>query len=99
MRYILKSLTFLVQNSRMNNNGKKVFGWKSVFQNYTFVDALNDCKYPACISLILTLMIAFFSSNIFVSWLKIVSWSINIIPGILALLLAGYAIVFNRLLV
>jgi hypothetical protein len=79
----------------MSNNDRNIFGWKSVFKNYTLLDALKDCKYPSCISLTLTLMIIFSSSDIFVSLQKIILWSIGIIPNILALLLAGYAIVLT----
>ena len=79
----------------MNNDNKNIFGWKSVFKNYTLWDVLKDCKYPSYISLILTLIIAFTSSDIFVSLQKIISWSIGIIPNVLALLLAGYAIVLT----
>jgi uncharacterized membrane protein len=79
----------------MNDNSKNRFGWKIVFENYTIWDIFKDCKYPSCISLILTLMIFFASSNIFVSLQRIISWSIGIIPNVLALLLAGYAIVLT----
>ena len=95
MRFILKLLAFLNQNNRMNNNNINIFGWKSVFKNYTRWDTLKDFKYPLLISLFLTLLIAFFSSDIFFSLQKIISWSIGIIPNVLALLLAGYAIVLT----
>ena len=79
----------------MNNNNRNIFGWKSIFENYTFKDAFKDCIYPSCMSLILTLLITFSSPDIFVSLQKIITWSISIIPNILVLLLAGYAIVLT----
>jgi hypothetical protein len=70
-------------------------GWKSVFENYTILDILKDCKYPVCISSLLTIMIVIASSNIFISLAKIVAEIMIILPNVLALLLAGYAIVLT----
>jgi hypothetical protein len=79
----------------MNKNSDNINGWKSVFASYTMSDALKDCKYPIFISLFLTIIIVVNSSDIFVSLDKIVSGTLSILPDILALLLAGYAIVLT----
>jgi hypothetical protein len=79
----------------MTNNSDSINGWKSVFADYTISDALKDCKYPICISLFLTIMIIVNSSNVFDALEKIVSGIISILPDILVLLLAGYAIVLT----
>jgi hypothetical protein len=79
----------------MSENSDNINGWKSVFANYTISDVLKDCKYPILLSLFLTIIVIINSSDIFVSLEKIVSKTISILPDILALLLARYAIVLT----
>jgi hypothetical protein len=79
----------------MTKDSDQIFGWKSVFVNYKISDILKDCKYPICIAAFLTIIIVVHSSNFFISLAKIVSISLSILPNIIALLLAGYAIILT----
>ena len=78
---------------KKNNNG--LTGWKAVFQSYKGKDTFKDSLVPLFVSLIIVATILILSLNTYQILSKIVEISLNILPSIVSLLLAAYAIVLT----
>lgn len=78
-------------------NKKSIFGWKAVFQYYSLKDFFYDSIIPIVVAIIICFVIIISKSCVFDQLKHIVNVGISIIPTLIALLLAAYAIMLNLL--
>ena len=77
---------------------KSIFGWKSVFENYGIKDFVIDSIIPTIISSALCIAIYCSGSNIVEQIKHILSLGIAVVPSMVALILAAYAIMLSFIL-
>lgn len=70
-------------------------GWKTVFRLYNGKDAFKDWIIPIFLSLITVVVVYIFTPDTYKVLTKIVDISLSILPAIVSLLLAAYAIVLT----
>lgn len=73
----------------------KDFGWFSAFKDYSFCSVLGDCVFPLITSLLSLSILLFLNIDIYKALLSILNLSIAVVPTMLSLLLAGYAILLS----
>lgn len=78
---------------KKNNN--ELIGWNAVFRSYNGKDTLKDGLVSLILSLIIVAVIYLLSLDSYKILYKIVDISLNILPAIVSLLLAAYAIVLT----
>ena len=76
-------------------NNKTFFGWKTVFQYYNLKVFFIDSIIPVIIAIIICLIVGLSKSSVIDQLKHIVNVGINIIPSMIALLLAAYAIMLT----
>lgn len=74
---------------------KNNIGWGAVFLSYKGKDTFKDCLIPIIFSLAILVIILIFSFDTFSVLNKVVDISLNILPAVVSLLLAAYAIVLT----
>ena len=77
---------------------KSIFGWKSVFENYGVKDFIIDSIIPTIISIVLCVAIYCSGGDIVEQIKHILSLGIAIVPSMVALILAAYAIMLSFIL-
>lgn len=78
---------------KKNNN--ELIGWKAVFHSYNIIDAFKDWLIPLILSLITIVFVYIFTPDTYKVLSEILEISLNILPAIVSLLLAAYAIVLT----
>lgn len=78
-------------------NNKTIFGWKTVFQYYSLKDFFYDSIIPIVVAIIICFVIIISKSCVFDQLKHLVDVGISIIPSMIALLLAAYAIILTLL--
>lgn len=73
----------------------KIFGWPAAIQDYSWSSILEDSFIPLIISVTLLFIILYEKIEIYLALSSIVSLSLQIIPIMLSLILAGYAIILT----
>jgi hypothetical protein len=79
----------------MKKDKSKNFGWRSVINYYTIDDLLTDSLIPVIISIIITGLTFFSDIDSFNILMHIVNISLDLLPNILVLLVAGYTILIS----
>ena len=72
-----------------------VFGWKAVFTNYNFKDFVIDSVLPTIISIVLCVIVYCSASNMFEQIKHLLSLGIDVVPSMVALILAAYTIMLS----
>lgn len=75
-----------------------IFGWKNVFYNYGLEGFLWDSILPLTISMILCLIMYLNHSDVFIQVKYLVGVGLNVVPAMVALILAAYAIFLTFLI-
>lgn len=75
-----------------------IFGWKNVFYNYGLEGFLWDSILPLTISMILCLIMYLNHSDGFIQVKHLVGVGLNVVPAMVALILAAYAILLTFLI-
>lgn len=76
-------------------NNKTIFGWKIVFKYYNLKVFFIDGIIPAIIAVIICLIIGLSKNSVIDQLKHLVDVGINIIPSMIAFLLAAYAIMLT----
>jgi hypothetical protein len=79
----------------MKKKGRYGFGWEGVRANYSVRDVRKDCFWPAIASSILVVIAWWASVDIFPLLEKVLSRGLTMLPSVLSLLVAGYAILLS----
>lgn len=74
---------------------KSIFGWKNAFKNYGLKGFLLDSILPVIISSMLCIIIYLKNIDIFFQLKHLIEVGINIVPAMVALILASYTIMLT----
>ena len=77
---------------------KSIFGWKSAFNNYGWKGFLTDSILPFLISSILCVTIYLEDIDAFLQLKHLVEIGVDVVPAMVALILAAYAIMLTFIL-
>lgn len=80
------------------DNMKSIFGWRAVFENYSIKDFFIDSIFPTIVSSVLCVSVFFSWNNMLEQIKHIISLGIAIVPSMVALILAAYAIMLSFIL-
>lgn len=71
-----------------------LFGWRAVFKQYGWRDLLMDSVYPLIITILIVLILVFFSSvDSYIVLQNIVNIGLSVVPAMVALILTAYTII------
>lgn len=73
----------------------KIFGWRVFLCNYGFKGFFTDSILPAIISIILCVIIYLNNLNVFIQIKHLVEVGLDVVPAIVTLILAAYAILLT----
>lgn len=76
-------------------NKKSIFGWPSVFRFYSNKDLIHDSLFPILISLCVTAISYWEENDMLVELFKLVTIGLSVVPAMLSILLAAYAILMS----
>lgn len=72
-----------------------IFGWKNVLHNYGWKGILLDSILPIIISTTLCMVMYLNDSNVFFQLKHLIDVGLNVVPAMVALILAAYAILLT----
>lgn len=76
-------------------NKKSIFGWPSVFRFYSNKDLIRDSLFPILISMCVTAICYWEENDMLVELFKLVTIGLSVVPAMLSILLAAYAILMS----
>lgn len=72
-----------------------IFGWNSVFRSYTNCDLIKDSLLPMLTAFAIAIASYFGEKDMLVELFKVISVGLSIVPAMLSILLAAYAILVS----
>lgn len=82
----------------MANNHKSEFGWGAVLRHYGFKSLLKDSVLPLCLSITILFLITINEVDVKSQLEKLLSIGFTIVPVMISLVLAAYAILLSYIL-
>lgn len=72
-----------------------IFGWDSVFKSYTNCDLIKDSIFPALTAVSITVISYLGEKDMLVELFKVITIGLSVVPVMLSILLAAYAILMS----
>ena len=72
-----------------------IFGWDSVFRSYTNYDLIKDSIFPVLAAVTITVISYLGEKDMLVELFKVITIGLSVVPVMLSILLAAYAILMS----
>jgi hypothetical protein len=72
-----------------------IFGWGSVFKSYTNHDLIKDSIFPLLAAVTITVISYLGEKDMLVELFKVITIGLSVVPVMLSILLAAYAILMS----